>query len=312
MEELAVRTQALRKQFGPVVAVDSLDLEIRRGEVFGLVGPDAAGKTTTFRMLCGIMPLTAGHAAVLGFDVARQPEEIKRRLGYMSQHFSLYGDLTVSENLHFFADLYHVPRRERQQRRQELLDFSRLGPFQRRLAQDLSGGMKQKLALACTLMHTPEILFLDEPTTGVDPVSRRDFWRILYALSARGVTLVVSTPYMDEAERCTRVGLMHRGRLIVTDTPDQLKRRMQGDLIEMICTPQRGCAKVLGGLPGVKSVRIFGERVHVWVEEADRDQPALEAALAQGGIDAEHLRRIPPALEDVFVSVIEEQEASAA
>lgn len=312
MEQPAVRTQALRKEFGSVVAVEALDLTVVRGEIFGLVGPDAAGKTTTFRMLCAILPPTSGAAFVLGFDLRRQPEAVKRRLGYMSQRFSLYGDLTVLENLAFFSDIYHVPRRERAARRQELLEFSRLVPFQKRLAQDLSGGMKQKLALACTLMHTPEILFLDEPTTGVDPVSRRDFWHILYQLSEQGVTLVVSTPYMDEAERCTRVGLMHRGRLIHADTPAALKQRMAGDLLEMTCKPAQGCKELLQDLPGVRSVQTFGERLHVWLKNADRDQPVVETALARAGIVTAHLRRIPPTLEDVFVSVIEAQREAQA
>ena len=312
MAETALSTSALRKEFGSVTAVEALDLTIARGDIFGLVGPDAAGKTTTFRMLCGILPPTSGSATVLGVDVLRRPESVKPRIGYMSQRFSLYGDLTVLENLAFFADIYHVPRRERAARREELLGFSRLGPFQQRLAQDLSGGMKQKLALACTLMHTPELLFLDEPTTGVDPVSRRDFWRILYQLSHQGVTLIVSTPYMDEAERCTCVGLMHRGRLIQTDTPEGLKRRMTGDLLELICTPQRGCRELLLEMPGVKSVQAFGERLHVWLENADRDQPLVEEAMIHGNIVTEHLRRIPPTLEDVFVSVIENQPEGAA
>jgi ABC-2 type transport system ATP-binding protein len=206
-----------------------------------------------------------------------------------------------------------VPRRERPARRAELLGFSRLGPFQRRLAQDLSGGMKQKLALACTLMHTPELLFLDEPTTGVDPVSRRDFWRILYQLAGRGVTLVVSTPYMDEAERCTRVGLMNHGRLIETDTPQNLRGRMQGEILELTCAPhRRECRRLLLDLPGVKSVEAFGERMHIWLENGDRDQPAVEAILFREGVTPEELRRIPPTLEDVFVSVIEEEEAAQA
>lgn len=300
----AVEAKGLRKEFGALVAVDSVDLSIKRGEVFGLLGPDGAGKTTSIRMLCGIMEPSAGEAAVAGFDVQRQPEAVRKRIGYMSQRFSLYGDLTVAENLAFFADIYHVPKRERAARKKELLEFSRLTPFINRLAQDLSGGMKQKLALACTLMHTPEVLFLDEPTTGVDPVSRRDFWRILYSLLGRGMTLLVSTPYMDEAERCNRVALMDQGRIVECDTPDALKRRMRGELLELICSPQRRAAEVLSALSGVLSVQVFGERLHVWVEDAVRDLPAVESALGGAGITTEHTRRVVPGLEDVFVSMV--------
>jgi drug efflux transport system ATP-binding protein len=306
--ENAVQTTGLRKEFGHLVAVESIDIAIERGEIFGFVGPDGAGKTTTMRMLCGIMEPTAGEARVAGFDVRAQPEEVKRRIGYMSQRFSLYGDLTVDENLEFFADIYRVPKAERRQRRRELLEFSRLTPFVKRLAQNLSGGMRQKLALACTLMHTPEILFLDEPTTGVDPVSRRDFWRILYSLLGQGVTLVVSTPYMDEAERCNRVALIDKGRVIECDTPDNLKQRMRGELLEMICEPQRRAREVLGATPGVLSVQVFGERLHVWVENAEQDQPRIETALQQAQVALAHLRRVEPGLEDVFVSVLAERE----
>jgi len=308
-DQPAVRAIGLRKEFGRIVAVESVDLDVKQGEIFGLVGPDGAGKTTTMRMLCAIMEPTAGEAQVAGFDVRTHPEEIKRRIGYMSQRFSLYGDLTVAENLAFFADIYHVPKQERARRRQELLEFSRLTPFTTRLAQNLSGGMRQKLALACTLMHTPQILFLDEPTTGVDPVSRRDFWRILYSLLGRGVTLVVSTPYMDEAERCNRVALIHKGRIIECDTPDHLKRRMRGELLELICAPQRRAKETLSAVAGVLSVQVFGERLHVWVENARRDQPRAEEALRQAGVTIEHIRRVEPNLEDVFVSVMAEAQA---
>jgi ABC-2 type transport system ATP-binding protein len=300
----AVRTSGLRKRFGDVTAVDGLDLQVAPGEIFGLVGPDGAGKTTTMRMLCGILDPTAGHAEVAGHDVLRDPEAVKRRIGYMSQRFSLYGDLTVAENLLFFANLYHVPRAERLRREEELLGFSRLTPFRRRLAQDLSGGMKQKLALACTLIHTPQVLFLDEPTTGVDPVSRRDFWKILYSLLKEGVTLFVSTPYMDEAERCNRVALMDRGRLLLCDAPEALKRRMRGDLLEIVAQPQRQAKDLLSERPEVLGVQVFGDRLHVWVAEAARDQPALLSALAEKQIDVIASRRAAPGLEDVFVSVV--------
>jgi ABC-2 type transport system ATP-binding protein len=226
----------------------------------------------------------------------------------MSQRFSLYADLTVAENMAFFTDIYRVPHSDRKRREEELLEFSRLGPFRKRLAGDLSGGMKQKLALACTLMHTPEVLFLDEPTTGVDPVSRRDFWEILYTLVAGGMTLFVSTPYMDEAERCNRVAFIDAGRIIVCDTPEALKAEMKGHLLEFTATPQRQAREVLATIPGVGAVEVFGERLHVWVGNYAEDGPALERGLAEAGVTMEHLRVIPPGLEDVFVSLVSSEE----
>lgn len=303
-DECAVYTTGLRKEFKGLVAVEGLDLEVRRGEIFGLVGPDGAGKTTTLRMLCGVLDPSGGEAVVAGYDVFRDPEQVKRRIGYMPQRFSLYGDLTVAENLRFFANLYHVPKAERLRREQELLDFSRLGPFRDRLAQDLSGGMKQKLALSCTLIHTPEVLFLDEPTTGVDPVSRRDFWRILYRLLREGVTLFLSTPYMDEAERCHRVALMEEGRLLLTDTPEGLKGRMRGELLELIASPQRKAREFLASRPGLLGVQVFGDRLHVWLESVARDIPELRRALEAEEIEVSSARRIEPSLEDVFVSMV--------
>jgi ABC-2 type transport system ATP-binding protein len=300
----AIRAKGLRKQFGDLVAVDSLDLEVEKGEIFGLVGPDGAGKTTTMRMLCAILDPSGGEAEVAGYDVSRDPEQVKRRIGYMPQRFSLYGDLTVAENLVFFANIYHVLRAERISREKELLEFSRLAPFRKRLAQNLSGGMKQKLALACTLIHTPEVLFLDEPTTGVDPVSRRDFWKILYSLLRERVTIFVSTPYMDEAERCNRVALIERGRILLSDAPQALKQRMRGDLLEIIAQPQRQAKDILSRLPQVLGVQVFGDRLHVWVADAERDEPALTSALHGQGIQVTARRRVAPGLEDVFVSML--------
>jgi ABC-2 type transport system ATP-binding protein len=308
-ESEAIRTRGLRKRFGELTAVDGIDLAVSQGEIFGLVGPDGAGKTTTMRMLCGVLDPTEGEAEVASYDVRRQPEQVKRRIGYMPQRFSLYADLTVAENLLFFANIYHVPRAERLRREQELLDFSRLAPFRTRLAGDLSGGMKQKLALACTLIHTPAVLFLDEPTTGVDPVSRRDFWKILYSLLREGVTLFVSTPYMDEAERCHRVALMDKGRILLCDTPDALKQRMKGDLLELIAQPQRQAKEMLSALPEVRGVQVFGDRLHVWVADASRDEPQLLRSLSAQGIQVFASRRAVPGLEDVFVSVLSEAPA---
>lgn len=225
----AVECEGLTKRFGEHVAVDGLTLSIDRGEVFGLIGPDGAGKTTTMRMLTGIMEATSGSARVLGYDTRREAQAIQERIGYVSQRFSLYGDLTVDENIEFFADLFQVPPDERPGRSRRLLEASRMAAFTDRRAQNLSGGMKQKLALTCALIHTPEVLFLDEPTTGVDPVSRREFWDILYGLVSQGMTLVVSTPFMDEAERCDRVAFLHQGRILACDTPDAIAGAGSGD-----------------------------------------------------------------------------------
>jgi ABC-2 type transport system ATP-binding protein len=306
MDQPMIVARGLRKSWGATAAVDGLDLEIGRGEIFGLVGPDGAGKTTAIRMLCGILDADSGQAAVAGFDLRREPEEVKKRIGYVSQRFSLYGDLTVAENLRFFAELFHVPRKGRRAREAELLEFSRLTPYRGRLAQNLSGGMRQKLALACTLIHTPEVLFLDEPTTGVDPVSRRDFWKILYELLRGGVTIFVSTPYLDEAERCGRVALMDRGRVRVCDTPTALRGRMQGLLVELVATPQRRAREALALLPGVSGIQVFGDRLHLWLR-GDADRGAICAHLAAHGIEACDLRVIAPGLEDVFVSLLAAQ-----
>lgn len=299
-----MRARGLHRKFGALTAVNNLDLELNRSEIFGLVGPDGAGKTTVMRLLCGILDPSAGEATVAGFDVFRRPEEVKRRIGYMPQRFSLYGDLTVAENICFYAGIYHVSRVERLRREKELLEFSRLGPFRHRLAQDLSGGMKQKLALICTLIHTPEVLFLDEPTTGVDPLSRRDFWKILYALPGEGVAVFVSTPYMDEAERCDRVALMDQGRVLQSGTPASLKEGMHGDMLEVTAQPQRHAGEVMSALPQVRSVQIFGDRLHVGVDDAGQVQEQLPAVLEKNGIRLAGVRRISPGLEDVFVSMV--------
>lgn len=305
-ESLAIRASELRKDFGEIRAVDGLNLEVRVGEIFGLVGPDGAGKTTTMRLLTGILDTSGGTGEVMGIDVMQQPEAVKELIGYMPQRFSLYGDLTVEENIHFFANIYQVPRAERLRREAELLEFSRLAPFRKRLAQNLSGGMKQKLALTCTLIHTPKVLFLDEPTTGVDPVSRRDFWKILYTLLKQGVTLFVSTPYMDEAERCNRVALMDKGKVILCDTPPGLKAHMRGDMFEIIAQPASAVKAALMGTDFVLGVQIFGDRQHVWVRNGADDEARVLAALAANGVTVSSIRKIIPGLEDVFMSLVEE------
>ncbi len=301
MGPFAVETRGLSKRFESVEAVRPLDLAVREGEMFALVGPDGAGKTTTIRMLCGLLPPTAGEAAVLGFDLVRQAGEIRTRIGYLSQKFSLYRDLTVDENIEFFAEIHRVP--DFRKRREELLAFTRLTPFRNRLAERLSGGMSRKLALACTLVHAPRLIFLDEPTTGVDPVSRRDFWAILSALLKDGVTIVMSTPYMDEAERSSRVGLMAAGRLIAADTPRAVKALMRGTVVEIVCPDIRRAFGVLKALAGVREVQLFGDRLNVVVDDPDTRIPRIRAALGGAGIPVLAERRLAPSLENVFISI---------
>jgi len=308
MSELAIRTRDLGRAFGELWAVRGLDLEVRRGEIFGLVGPDGAGKTTTMRMLTGILAASEGEAEVAGFSIRGGEEHIKLRISYMSQRFGLYGDLSVEENLRFYADLYEVPRREREPLEERLLGFSNLTPFRKRLARNLSGGMKQKLGLACALIHKPEILFLDEPTNGVDPVSRRDFWRILYAMLKEGVTIFVSTAYLDEAERCSRVGLMHRGRLIQCDTPQRLKLGMSGQLLELEIERPRAAREALAAEFGGQRVSLFGGTLHVHADD-DADAETALRILAQAGFAVQSKKLITPSLEDVFIRYVGEDEA---
>jgi ABC-2 type transport system ATP-binding protein len=301
---VVIETRGLTKQFKKVVAVDGLNLSVRKGEIFGLLGPDGAGKTTTIRMLCAIMDPSEGSARVAGFDTVKEPEEIKKRIGYMAQQFSLYGDLTVLENLTFFADIFEVGRKERQERIDRLLEFARLTQFKGRRAAHLSGGMQKKLALACTLIHQPEIIFLDEPTTGVDPVSRREFWDILTELHIGGVTLFVSTPYMDEAERCSRVSLMFDGSVIVCDTPERIKGLVEGQLLELRPEKLREAARVIADLPGVLEVQTYGDLLHVFVDDATKRASDIEGALGEAGITAEGVRQTRPRMEEAFISLI--------
>ncbi len=300
-DRLAIRCVGVTRRFGTLAAVNKLDLEVRHGEVFALVGPDGAGKTTLIRLLCGVLTPDAGEAVVAGFDVVADPERVKTRIGYMPQRFSLYGDLTVMENLQLYAGLHEVPPKEFPHKAEQLLADFRLSPFQSRLAQHLSGGMKQKLALVCTLIHEPEVLLLDEPTTGVDPVSRQQFWRILYDLNRRGITIFVSTPYMDEAERAAHVGLMNQGRIIATGSPASLRALMEGEILEVVAEPQAAAKNVLRGHPSVRSLEVFGDRLHVLVPSAEA-QGGLESALAAAGVTLKSIRQIPPSLEDVFVA----------
>jgi len=300
----ALEAERLRKEFGPLVAVADVTLAVAPGEIVGLVGPDGAGKTTTMRMLSGAMPPTSGTARVAGIDVVREVERARLGIGYMPQRFSLYPDLTVAENLRFSADIYGVPRRRQREQAARLLEFARLTPFVNRQAQHLSGGMRQKLMLAATLMHTPRVLLLDEPTTGVDPVSRREFWQILEGLLAEGVTVLVSTAYLDEAERCQRVALMAGGRLLQVDTPAAMRAGIRGGLVQVIVEPQREARRLLAALPGVLSVEAFGSRLHVWLQDPAHDQEPMVAALRQAGMQVAAVRPARASLEDVFVQAV--------
>lgn len=303
--------QSLTRRFGRVTALEDLTLSVERGELFGMVGPDGAGKTTTMRLLAAILEPTSGDAWVAGRHVVREAEAIKERIGYMSQRFGLYADLTVLENLHFYADIYEIPRRGRAAMVERLLGFSQLGPFRNRLAGQLSGGMKQKLGLACALVHTPEVLFLDEPTNGVDPVSRRDFWKILYPLLRQGVTIFVSTAYLDEAERCGRVALLHEGRLLAVGTPDEVKRLMRGRVLEVRCAePRRAAGLLREALPG-QAVGLFGDRVHVVTPDPDGTRRETATCLGRASVRIDRLEVIEPSLEDVFVSALGERPSSA-
>jgi ABC-2 type transport system ATP-binding protein len=304
---IAVEAAGLTRRFGEVVAVDGLNVKVPAGEVFGLVGPDGAGKTTSIRMLCGIMRPSSGSARVAGYDVETQGSQIRRRIGYMAQRFSLYGDLTVVENLEFFSDLFHVPRGLRRRREQRLLEFARLTEFRKRRAGQLSGGMQKKLALACSLIHEPDIIFLDEPTTGVDPVSRREFWDLLSELHLQDTTVFVSTPYMDEAERCSRVGLLYRGRLVICETPDRIKGMLSGDLLELRASELRRAQQVATALQGVLEVQTYGDLLHVFVDDTSLRERALVAALQAAGIEVHGLRKIRPRMEEAFVSLIRQQ-----
>lgn len=285
-----------------VVAVDHLSLKIRKGEIFCLVGPDGAGKTTTLRMMCGVLTPTEGSISIVGLDMKTAHSEIKTKIGYLSQRFSLYGDLTIDENIDFFAEIHRIA--DFRAKKDELLDFMRLTPFRTRLAEKLSGGMKQKLALACTLIHTPEIIFLDEPTTGVDPVSRRDFWKILSSVLKSGISIVMATPYLDEAERATRVGLLNNGRLLVCDTPENIRDGFQDEVLEVIPENARLAFEALKGSDSAKSVQLFGDRLHVVLHEGPDPEARLAELLRARGIKVITTRSLQPSLEDVFISRI--------
>ncbi len=303
----AVQFVSVEKRFGGTAALAGLTLEVRRGEMFGLIGPDGAGKTTAIRLLCGLLHADAGTVRVLGRDPVRDHAWVTERVGYLSQRFSLYGDLTIDENIEFFAEIHGV--RDFRARRDALLEMTQLTPFRARLADKLSGGMKQKLALACTLVHEPELIVLDEPTTGVDPVSRREFWKLLSEFLANGITILMSTPYLDEAERCTRVALLHEGRVLAVDEPACLRLLIPGRVVEVIAPGVVAADDLLRGTPGVADAQIFGERLHVTLEEAsDEAVERFKAALQSTPLAAAVVRPVLPSLEDVFIAQLSGKE----
>ncbi|MFA5159240.1 MAG: ABC transporter ATP-binding protein [Candidatus Omnitrophota bacterium] len=306
----AIRSEKLTKSFDNLVAVDALELDVTEGEIFGLVGPDGAGKTTTMRLLTAIMDPTSGDAWVAGHHIVKEAEALKEKIGYMSQRFGLYPDLTVMENIDFYADIYEVARKGRKEKIEELLAFSNLTPFKKRLAGNLSGGMKQKLGLSCALIHTPTVLFLDEPTNGVDPVSRRDFWRILYQLLREKVTIFVSTAYLDEAERCNRIGFIDRGKLLALGTPEEVKKLMRGTILAVRSENPRTATAVLRERFSTDSVGLFGDRTHVVTQNPAKAEAAIKKTLTQAGLKLVDIRPVEPSLEDVFVSVLAEEDGA--
>ncbi|MGE5679866.1 MAG: ATP-binding cassette domain-containing protein [Bacillota bacterium] len=303
--ETAIKIDQLKKSYGEIKAVNGISLDVVKGEMFGLVGPDGAGKTTTIRMLCGLLDPDEGSAEIFGQDLKKNKKNIKKQIGYLSQKFSLYGDLTIDENIEFFADIHGV--KNYKQRRNELLEFTRLTPFRDRLAERLSGGMKQKLALACTLIHKPKIIYLDEPTTGVDPVSRRDFWKILASLLKEEITIFMSTPYLDEAERCNRVALMNMGKIISFDTPQKVKSEIGKDVVEIVCNPIREAYKLIKESTEFE-VQMFGDRLNVVVDNCKNDGSLIEKLLKDNSVAIHDIREIPPSLENVFIHLISSSE----
>jgi len=309
----AVEIRDLVKHFGSFVAVDRVNLNVQRGEIFGFLGPNGAGKSTTIRMLCGLLKPTSGSATVGGFDVATQPESVKQNIGYMSQRFSLYDDLSVEENIDFFSGIYSVPRERRAERKAYVLRMAGIEERRSSLTGLLSGGWKQRLALGCAILHEPPILFLDEPTSGVDPMARRTFWDLIYQLSETGHTIFVSTHYMDEAEYCHRLALMYRGKVIALGTPAELKRSMAAHhLFHLDVSDLLGGMKTLENIPGLSEIAVFGGGLHVTAADSASAVPSMRAALEQAGIRALIIEPIEPSMEDVFVAMIEEEERKIA
>jgi ABC-2 type transport system ATP-binding protein len=309
----SVTLKDLSRRFGDFVAVDKVNLEVKKGEIFGFLGPNGAGKSTTIRMLCGILTPTGGSGTVAGLDIIRDAERIKAVIGYMSQKFSLYEDLTVEENIDFYSGIYRIPQGRKRERKEWVIDMAGLKDHRSSRTGILSGGWKQRLALGCAILHEPPVIFLDEPTSGVDPISRRNFWDLIYHLAERGVTVFVTTHYMDEAEYCDRLGLIYRGELIALGTPGELKTGfMREEVVEAACDRPNEALGYIEALPGIRYASLFGRGLHVVTENAAQAIPAMEEALSARGIHVSRIGKITPSLEDVFVSLIEARDREQA
>ena len=305
MENIAIIAQDLSRNFGKFVAVDKVNFSIKYGEIFGFLGSNGAGKSTTIRMLCGILAPSSGTAHVAGFDVNTNPEDIKKSIGYVSQRFSLYSDLTVEENLRFYGEIYGIPRKDRSARMSEVLSMTGLEPWRNRLVEELSGGMKQRLSLANGILHRPRILFLDEPTAGIDPVSRRSIWELLYQIADSGVALFVTTHYMEEAERCNQIAFISRGKILKSGSPEYLRNSLEGKLLEVSCHPVMKGSRVFGAIPGVLRVTAYGTSVHLNVTDPDAVRKEVLRLAKTEGITVSSVEMIDPSLEDVFATIAE-------
>lgn len=304
--EKSIIVDGLTKKFGDFIAVNDVSFDVRRGEIFGFLGPNGSGKSTTIRMLCGILEPSGGRASILGIDVKKNPEEIKQHIGYMSQKFSLYEDLTVDENLDFYGGIYGLKNRRLAERKDFVFEMAGLKGREHELAANLSTGWKQRLALGCAIIHEPEMVFLDEPTGGVDPVSRRNFWEMLYHMAESGTTLFVTTHYMDEAEHCHRIGFIYQGRMIALGTPDELKKQhMQGSIIEVAVDTSQDALKAVSSAPGVEDAYFYGATIHAKVDSAEKGIPLVEKYLKGLGYKGFLVHEVQPSLEDVFVNLLE-------
>ncbi|MGB7631202.1 MAG: ABC transporter ATP-binding protein [Candidatus Deferrimicrobium sp.] len=308
-DEFSVVVRNLERRFGAFTAVNRVSFEVRKGEIFGFLGPNGAGKSTTIRMLCGLLAPTSGEGTVAGFNLKTEPEKIKQNIGYMSQRFSLYEDLTVEENIDFFSGIYRIPAERKGGRKEWVLRMAGLTDHRNTKTSFLSGGWKQRLALGCAVLHEPPILFLDEPTSGVDPISRRNFWELIYELAGKGVTVFVTTHYMDEAEYCDRLGLIYRGELVALGTPEEMKTRlMKDEVVEILSERPQDAINLLEGIADVKGAALFGKGIHAVVNRAQGAIPSLRSSLEAGGFPVSRIGRIVPSLEDVFVSLVEERD----
>lgn len=307
MNDTAVSVQKLEKKFGAFTAVNKINFEVKRGEIFGFLGPNGAGKSTTIRMLCGIITPTSGAGQVGGFDINREQEKIKQHIGYMSQKFSLYDDLTVEENINFYAGIYKLTRKEREERKEEIIKLADIAPLRHSLTKTLSGGWKQRLALGCSLIHKPNIIFLDEPTSGVDPITRNNFWGIIKSLAGKGVTVFVTTHYMDEAENCDRMTLIYKGSIIAMGTPEEMKTKfMKNDVIQIIAPGAEEWIDKIASVKGVKEAALFGSAIHAVTPDSRIAVPLIKDMLRKEGCEDCKIRKIKATLEDVFVSLIED------